>query len=60
MIFAINCHQEDKSGNMAERFFRKKPRTFLPNSIKRDLDYQDLVKPKTSEVSKEERKNFNR
>ena len=44
VIFAINCHQEEKSGSRAERFFRRKPRTYPPNSIKKDLDYQDLVK----------------
>ena len=31
-------------GSRAERFFRRRPRSLLPNSIKRELNHRDLIK----------------
>ena len=42
-MFYINTHKND-GGSPAERFFRRGPRTCLPNSITRELDHVDLIK----------------
>ena len=44
VCFKINCNQEEGTGSRAERFFRRRPRSLLPNSIKRELDHRDLIK----------------
>ena len=44
VCFSVNCHQEEGSGSRAERFFRRSPRSLLPNSIKRELKHRDLIK----------------
>ena len=44
VCFKINCNQEEGTGSRAERFFRRRPRSLLPNSIKRELNHRDLIK----------------
>ena len=39
LTFNINNHvQNEKKGSAAERFFRRKPKNMLPNTMERELD----------------------
>ena len=43
MIFLINRNSNtDTSGSPAEKFFRRRPRSNLPNSLRREVDYREL------------------
>ena len=43
ILFFINSHQQGDEGSSAEIFFRRRPRSNLPNSIRRELDQRDLI-----------------
>lgn len=43
MIFLINRNSNsDNSGSPSEKFFRRRPRSNMPNSLRRDIDYREL------------------
>ena len=43
MIFLINRNRNsDNSGSPSEKFFRRRPRSSMPNSLRRDIDYREL------------------
>ena len=44
VVFDVNNHVQNDSGSASERFFKRGPRTKLPNSINRQLDHQDLIR----------------
>ena len=44
LVFDINNHVQDSCGSASERFFKRGPRTILPNSINRQIEHQDLIK----------------
>ena len=44
LVFDINNHVQDNCGSASERFFKRGPRTILPNSINRQIEHQDLIK----------------
>ena len=43
ICFLVNNHVQDGCGSPAERFLRRRPRSLLPNSIKREVKHRDLV-----------------
>ena len=45
MCFLINNNiADEKSGSACEKFFRRRPKSCLPNSIRRELDHRTLVR----------------
>ena len=44
LVFAINNHIQPDCGSACERFFRRGPRTPLPNSINREVEHCNLIK----------------
>ena len=43
-VFLINNHVQEHAGSAAERFYRRRPRSVLPNSIRREVHYRDLIR----------------
>ena len=52
LIFDINNHQQPQQGSASERFFRRGPRTVLPNSIKREVEHRSLIKARHQKQEK--------
>ena len=51
ILFFLNSHRNDE-GSPAERFFRRGPRTGLPNSITRELNHRDLIQNRHAKQEK--------
>ena len=43
ITFGINSQATDDAGSAAECFYGRAPRTYLPNSLKRYVDHQQLI-----------------
>ena len=43
IVFDINNHVQKREGTAAERFFRRSPRSNLPNSVNREIDHRNLI-----------------
>ena len=43
-MFDINNHVQNSCGSASERFFKRGPRTILPNSINREIEHRNLIK----------------
>ena len=49
----MNNHVQDElTGSPAERFQRRKPKTLLPNSIERDVDWKSMLTERTNKTTK--------
>ena len=57
LIFKVNNHKQmDKKGSAAERFFRRKPKNMLPNSMEREVDWKTMLEERQKEQTKLETK----
>ena len=62
ICFKVNNYVQDGiTGSAAERFFRRKPKSLLPNSIEREVDWRSMITERTNKqaklaTSKKERK----
>ena len=53
ICFKVNNHVQDElTGSPAERFLRRKPKTLLPNSIERDVDWKSMLTERTNKTTK--------
>ena len=53
ICFKVNNHVQDElTGSLAERFLRRKPKTLLPNSIDRDVDWRSMLTERTNKTTK--------
>ena len=43
IVFDINNHVQRGEGSAAERFFKRAPRSNLPNSVNREIDHRNLI-----------------
>ena len=53
LTFEVNNHvQNEKKGSAAERFFRRKPKNMLPNTMERELDWKTMLEERQKEETK--------
>ena len=52
IIFDINNHIQPDCGSASERFFRRGPRTVLPNSINREIEHRSLIRARHQKQEK--------
>ena len=52
IIYNINNHVQPNCGSASERFFRRGPRTNLPNSINREVEHRSLIKARHQKQEK--------
>ena len=52
LIFDINNHIQPDCGSASERFFRRGPRTVLPNSINREIEHRSLIRARHQKQEK--------
>ena len=54
LTFKVNNHlqQNEKKGSTAERFFRRKPKKMLPNTMEREVDWKTMRKERQKEQTK--------
>ena len=53
ICFKVNNHVQDElTGSPAERFLRRKPKTLLPNSIEREVDWKSMLTERTNKTTK--------
>ena len=47
-----NLVQNEKTGSAAERFFRRKPKDMLPNTMEREVDRKNVLEERGNEQTK--------
>ena len=53
ICFKVNNHVQDAlTGSPAERFLSRKPKTLLPNSIEREVDWRSMLTERTNKTTK--------
>ena len=52
LLFNINSHSQGEEGSNNARFYRRSPRTRLPNSVQRQIEHRDMVRLRHSKQEK--------
>ena len=53
VCFKVNNHVQDGiTGSTAKRFFRRKLKSLLPNSLERELDWRSMITERTKKQAK--------
>ena len=53
ICFKVNNHVQDAlTDSAAERFLRRKPKTLLPNSIEREVNWRSMLTERTNKTTK--------
>ena len=53
ICFKVNNHVQDGiTGSAAKRFFRRKPKSLLLNSVEKEVDWRNMITERTNKQAK--------